>query len=444
MVKFIFFYIFMLLMIFNKKNYWMVCLYLMFMFFNMMVLLNINSFSTMISYSFSLDSISYMFIYLSVWVIILMMMASSKIYENNDYLMLFLMNLLFLLIFLFFSFLSMSLMMFYLFFESSLIPTLLLILGWGYQPERIQAGMYLLFYTLLVSLPLLLGILYLYNMYKTLDFYILSMKLINNNNILYFIMVLAFLVKMPMFLVHLWLPKAHVEAPISGSMVLAGVLLKLGGYGLIRVLSFLEILNMKMNYLWMSISLIGMVLISLNCMCQVDMKMLIAYSSISHMGIVLCGLMSMSFYGVIGSIHLMIAHGLCSSGLFCLANFSYERLSSRSLFINKGLMNLMPSMSLWWFFMCSINMSMPPSLNLIGEIMLMNSLVWWSSLTMFFLFFYSIFCSSYNLYLYSYSQHGKFYMGIFSFSVGSLREFYLMFLHWIPLNLLMFKMMLLM
>jgi NADH-ubiquinone oxidoreductase chain 4 len=137
--------------------------------------------------------------------------------------------------------------MFYLFFERSLIPTLLLILGWGYQPERLQAGVYLLFYTLFASLPLLVGIFYLINYSFSVSFYLLKDQSIFSS-LFYLCIIFAFLVKMPIFLVHLWLPKAHVEAPVSGSIILAGVLLKLGGYGLLRVYPFIVLSGTLNNF----------------------------------------------------------------------------------------------------------------------------------------------------------------------------------------------------
>lgn len=134
---------------------------------------------------------------------------------------------------------------------------------------------------------------------------------------------------------------------MSGSIILAGVLLKLGGYGLLRVYILIQSLGLKYNILFYIISLVGGVLISLVCLMQVDIKALIAYSSVAHMGIVIRGLLTLSVWGFIGSYVLIIGHGLCSSGLFCLSNIVYERTGRRSLFINKGLINFMPRMALW-------------------------------------------------------------------------------------------------
>nr|YP_009825446.1 NADH dehydrogenase subunit 4 [Rachelia extrusa]QIU83261.1 NADH dehydrogenase subunit 4 [Rachelia extrusa] len=438
MMKFFMFILFMIPLCFKKKMYWMVQMLMfimMFMFMNLTI--NIVNFCNL-SYMMGCDMISFGLILLSIWICTLMIMASESLYKFNYYVNFFLMNMVFLLLMLYLTFSMMNLFMFYMYFEGSLIPTLLLIIGWGYQPERIQAGMYLLFYTLFVSLPLLLGIFYIFNEMNCFMIYFLKFY-DYNLYILYFSMILAFLVKMPMYFVHLWLPKAHVEAPVSGSMILAGIMLKLGGYGLLRVLIFVQKISLKMNFVWVVISLIGGFYISLNCLCQIDMKSLIAYSSVAHMGLVIGGIMTLNYWGYLGSYVLMIGHGLCSSGLFCLANINYERLHSRSLLLNKGMMNFMPSLSLWWFLLLSAAMAAPPSLNLVGEISLINSLVSWSWLTMIMLMMISFFSAGYSLYLYSYTQHGKYSDSLYSFYSGLSREYLLLLLHWLPLNLLILK-----
>nr|YP_010952549.1 NADH dehydrogenase subunit 4 [Craspedortha porphyria]WMQ52869.1 NADH dehydrogenase subunit 4 [Craspedortha porphyria] len=438
MMKFLFYMIFMMPLCFMNNMFWLVQMLMLFMMFLFMLLsMNFMLYNN-ISYLYSCDMISYGLILLSIWICSLMIMSSENLFKVKYYCNFFLFNILILLILLYLTFSVMNLFLFYLYFEGSLIPTLLLIVGWGYQPERIQAGMYLMFYTLFASLPLLMGLFYLYDQINSMMIYFL--KFFNMNFILlYLSMVMAFLVKMPMYFVHLWLPKAHVEAPVSGSMILAGIMLKLGGYGLLRVLIFLQEVNVMMNYLWLVISLMGGFYISMKCFCQVDIKSLIAYSSVSHMSIVIGGIMIMNYWGYFGSYIMMIGHGLCSSGMFCLANINYERLHSRSLFINKGMMNFMPSMSLWWFLMMSSNMSAPPSLNLLGEISLINSLISWSYFSMIMLMLISFFSAGYSLYLYSYTQHGSYYQGLYSFYSGVSREYLLLMLHWLPLNLMILK-----
>nr|AND96559.1 NADH deshydrogenase subunit 4 [Tiniocellus spinipes] len=436
MMKFIVMMLFMIPLSF-KKMFWLNQFMYMLMFFFYMISFSYNYLFIHISYIMGCDLLSYCMILLSFWICSLMMMASESIYYKNYYYKFFLLILLFLMIFLFMTFSSMNLFLFYLFFEMSLIPTLILIIGWGYQPERLQAGIYLLFYTLLVSLPMMMSIFYYYENFYSLNFYFMNNLV--SNMYMYLCMNLAFFVKMPMYLVHLWLPKAHVEAPVSGSMILAGVLLKLGGYGLMRLMSIFLSIGMKINMIFLVISMFGGLLVSLICIRQIDMKSLIAYSSVAHMGLVLGGIMTISYWGMCGGLVMMLAHGLCSSGLFCLSNLNYERILSRSLYLNKGLINLMPVLSLWWFLLSSSNMAAPPSLNLLGEIMLINSLVSWDSLCMLMLMFLSFFSAVYSLYLYSYTQHGKLNSGYYSFYMISIREYLLLMLHWLPLNILILK-----
>nr|YP_010936423.1 NADH dehydrogenase subunit 4 [Curculio bimaculatus]WKW54876.1 NADH dehydrogenase subunit 4 [Curculio bimaculatus] len=437
MMTFILGMFFLIPLSFFSMGYWITLMVFLIMSFLFLCKISFYPvFFSFLSYQFGIDLLSFSLIMLSFWICMLMILASENLYKKNFYWELFLFMIIILMISLFITFSSLNFFLFYLFFEVSLIPTLFLIIGWGNQPERLSAGVYLLFYTLLASLPMMVALFNLYKSSFSLDFYFLKS---NNSFLMYLCLNMVFLIKIPMFFVHLWLPKAHVEASISGSMILAGVMLKLGGYGLFRVMKlFLEV-GMKINIIFISISLVGGLIISLVCVRQSDMKMLIAYSSVSHMGLVLAGIMTLNSWGFWGALVLMLAHGLCSSGLFCLANLSYERTHSRSIYLNKGFMNLMPSLSLWWFLLCSSNMSAPPSLNLLGELLLINSISLYSKFSMFFLFLMVFYSAVYSLFLYSYTQHGTFYSGVYSLHQINIREYLLLFLHWVPLNLMILK-----
>nr|QWX94979.1 NADH-ubiquinone oxidoreductase chain 4 [Lucullia flavovittata] len=430
MMKLFFIMIFLIPMI---TNWWMLVSCLIILSFYM-IFYSVSNYMVNLSYGFGLDLVSYCMVFLTIWIVFLMLMASSNIKFTFNYNVEFCFIVMFMLIILFMTFSTSNLFFFYLFFESSIIPTLFLIFGWGYQPERYKAGLYLLFYTLFASLPLLISIFYIYMSNSTLNF---SLIFLNMNIYLYLSLVLAFLVSMPMVFFHFWLPKAHVEAPVSGSMILAGVLLKLGGYGLYRVFSFMD--TFYFNYVWLIVSLFGTFMVGMLCLMQVDVKSMIAYSSVAHMGLVISGIMTCSYYGFLGSLVLMIGHGLCSSGMFALANIMYERSHSRSLIINKGFITLMPNMSMFWFLFSINNMSSPPSLNLLGEILLINSILSWDSLTSLFLAFSSFLSCCYSIYLYSITQHGELYSGLSNECTGFIREYLLLIMHWFPLNFLFLK-----
>nr|UPX89251.1 NADH dehydrogenase subunit 4 [Lyrodus sp. FL G0] len=282
-----------------------------------------------------------------------------------------------------FMFVAANWMWFYMWFEASLIPMLWLILMWGYQPERFEAALYMTLYTVAGSLPLLVVLLYLVKICKTdcfllakfsYDFWLSGTSL---TKIWVFSLILGFLVKAPLFGVHGWLPKAHVEAPLAGSMLLSGVLLKLGGYGLYRVMWLVDLKSgggWFIIHLVMSLGLIGGCVCTAICACQSDLKSMVAFSSIGHMGFCICGLLSGTSIGVGGAAAVMFAHGVVSPLLFALSAALYDSSETRSVSMNLGVDTAVPGFSFIWAVSWFVNMGVPMTLNYMGEWMLIGSM----------------------------------------------------------------------
>nr|YP_003002147.1 NADH dehydrogenase subunit 4 [Polyplectron bicalcaratum]ABY80780.1 NADH dehydrogenase subunit 4 [Polyplectron bicalcaratum] len=392
------------------------------------------------------DQISTPLLVLSSWFLPLMIMASQGHLQHEPPMRkrMFISTLITIQPFIILAFSATELMLFYISFEATLIPTLILITRWGNQPERLSAGIYLLFYTLISSLPLLVSILYLHSKTGTLQLPML--KLIHPSTptswtslLSGLALLMAFMVKAPLYGLHLWLPKAHVEAPIAGSMLLAALLLKLGGYGIMRVTLLMGPLSSYLCYPFLTLALWGALMTSSICLRQTDLKSLIAYSSVSHMGLVIAASMIQTQWSFSGAMILMISHGLTSSLLFCLANTNYERTHSRILILTRGLQPLLPLMSLWWLLANLTNMALPPTTNMMAELTIMTALFNWSSPTIILTGIATLLTASYTLYMLLSTQRGTLPTHITTAPNSNTREHLLMTLHIIPMLALILK-----
>lgn len=312
-----------------------------------------------------------------------------------------------LLIFLILFFFSSETFMLYIIFELSVIPIFIIIIGWGYQRERIEASLRLMFYTITASLPLLGSFIYIF--YYTINNKLIYFDfLISLNNsglikLIIFCLMAAFLVKLPIFRVHLWLPKAHVEAPVFGSILLAAILLKLGRFGILTFFPFLFLDNVN---IFISLRIVGGVLVRVLCIRLVDLKIIIAYSSVRHIGCVLIPIIISRNLSVMRGVLLIIAHGVRSSAIFLISYNLYQMNFSRRLLLTKGVLVFSRSISLIWFLVLIINIAAPPTLNLLSEILIISRIIFQNRINLFLVVLIILAGSAYTLIIYRSSVQG--------------------------------------
>ena len=298
---------------------------------------------------------------------------------------------------------------FFIIFESILVPTVIIIIIWGNQPERLQASYYFLIYTVLASVPLIIIILLIYSLRGRFFFlFFFEFSYLKLSKFFFRIgLTLSFLVKFPIYGLHLWLPKAHVEAPVGGSIYLAGLLLKLGVYGVYRFFYLKLWVISGLIIKFTRVSLIGGCLTSLICLFQFDLKILVAYASVGHIGLVLGAFCRGRVFGWGGGLLILISHGLASSGLFCFVNILYEIFHSRRLIFIKGLLVLFPSLRVFCFVLCRCNIAAPPTINLLSEIFLLSSIIIKRYRFIIFLGISRLLCVVYSIFFFSQLIHGK-------------------------------------
>ena len=325
-----------------------------------------------LNFTVGVDGVSLFFVLLTTLLIFLCLLVSWNTVKQN--LKLYLISFLLLEFFLIGVFCVLDLLLFYIFFESVLIPMYLIIGFWGSRERKIRAAFYFFLYTLLGSVLMLLAIFYIYYQIGTTDLETLLIVFLTlkEQKILWLAFFASFATKVPMVPVHVWLPEAHVEAPTAGSVILAGILLKLGTYGFIRFL--FPIFPEACYYfspLVYSIAAVSVVYTSLTAIRQTDFKRIIAYTSVAHMNLVVIGLFSFNSIGLEGAILQSLSHGFVASALFAVIGVVYDRYHTRTVKYYGGLVHVMPLYIIIFLFFTLANIGLPGTGSFVGEFLIL-------------------------------------------------------------------------
>ena len=332
---------------------------------------------------------------------------------------------------------------FYLNFEITLFPIFIMILGWGYQPERFNARIALLIYTITGSLPLFVYISILRSSQRVFFWQIMDSHLSCSLDICFYLTIIAFLVKLPIFLFHIWLPKAHVEAPVFGSIFLAGTLLKLGGVGFIR---FLVYINFPVIHKFLVVSLISLIYVGIVCSYAGDIKIIIAYSSVAHIALALAIFFFITELSIWSGAIILLTHGFSSSLMFLIAYILYSRSLTRNVVINQNSLVWSSFFSLFWFLSCVGIIGGPPASTLVREVLGILSMIRWWGPSAVFLIVGALLGGAYRILLFSRTYH-SFYnshnslktpLSTLELSVSFFHVFWLLvyffLFHWIIMN----------